>query len=58
VSSEAIALEEPCQPYGRDGGQGSKASRCLIEIEPVAVNWPLNVCSSGWPEYAPWDHAS
>jgi heptosyltransferase-3 len=37
VASEVLTLPMDCRPCGRDGCDGSKLSRCLLEIEPDAV---------------------
>lgn len=37
VASEVITRPEDCRPCGRDGCDGSKISRCLLEITPEEV---------------------
>lgn len=37
VASEVIAGDCPDRPCGRDGCEGSKVSRCLVELEPKRV---------------------
>lgn len=36
-ASEVLTLPLDCRPCGRDGCNGSKLSRCLLEMEPVPV---------------------
>lgn len=42
VENEVITMDEPCRPCGRDGCEGSKVSRCLMEIEPEYVTAALD----------------
>ncbi len=42
VASEVVTRPEPCRPCGRDGCDGSKVSRCLVEIEPETVGQALD----------------
>jgi heptosyltransferase-3 len=35
VPSEVLTRPEPCRPCGQDGCDGSKISRCLVEIAPA-----------------------
>jgi len=37
VESEVLTLPLDCRPCGRDGCDGSKLSRCLLEMEPSDV---------------------
>jgi heptosyltransferase III len=37
VEHEVVTRPEPCRPCGRDGCDGSKVSRCLVEITPGQV---------------------
>jgi len=36
--NQVFALPMPCRPCGRDGCNGSKVSRCLVEIDPETIN--------------------
>ncbi len=37
VAHEVVTRPEPCRPCGRDGCDGSKISRCLVEMDPAQV---------------------
>ena len=37
VASEVVTMDLDCRPCGRDGCDGSKLSRCLLEIAPDTV---------------------
>jgi heptosyltransferase-3 len=42
VASEVVTLPEACRPCGQDGCDGSKVSRCLVEIPPELVGQALD----------------
>ncbi|MCA1905365.1 MAG: putative lipopolysaccharide heptosyltransferase III [Desulfarculus sp.] len=42
VASEVVTLPEDCRPCGQDGCDGSKVSRCLVQMPPELVGQALD----------------